>query len=317
MDELALGIDIGGSKMAFVIADRRGSIHESFALRTQPEGGFVRVVERLAQAIQPALRRHPRLCGIGIGLPGPVDAQRGIALQAANLGWQRVAFRAALQAALPTDLPILLENDVNIGALAEHQFGAGRGAQNLVYLALGTGLGGAAILNNHLLRGASHAEMEIGHISLDPVAGLPCGCGRRGCLETVLSGNGLVAQTEQAAPGFPESPLHGAPLSARAIVRAADAGDALALHSMQLAAQALGIAGAWLINLFNPQKLILGGGLIRHLYHHLELGFLQELELRCLSLNREASSIALAHMSHGALGAAALVWHRAGQGGLT
>ena len=307
--ELAIGLDIGGTKMAFVVADRGGQVHERLTMASCADQSFERCADRIAEQLNRLLASSPSISGIGIGLPGPVDSQRGIAIHAANLGWRDLPVAAAIASRLSRDLPITIANDVNAGAIGEQRYGRARGMASFVYLTIGTGVGGAVMLDNRLLHGASASEMEIGHVSLDPVNGRTCACGGRGCLEMSVSGKGLLAHARQDLATQPGTALTNETLSTRAIIAAAERGDPLAGHVLAEAAEALGIACAWCVNLFNPPMLILGGGLIRACWHLLQQPTLEAARSRCLPLNFEAASIQLSELADGALGASALVWH--------
>ncbi len=309
-EELAIGLDIGGTKTAFVVADRLGHIHEDIILPTGSGTTAEDFLDRIGSLLNRYIDCSADICGIGIGVPGPVVPQRGLALHAANLGWKNVPVRDAVAARLSRRLPVFVENDVNCGAIGEHQFGVVEGVSDFVYLMVGTGFGGAAIFNNQLMRGAAHSEMEIGHISLDPINGRPCTCGRRGCLEMTISGKGIVAHTQQHLADYPDSLLRQSETTAEEIVKAAEAGDSLAKHVMCEAGKALGIACAWCVNLFNPQQIVLAGGLIAAAYHLLEAPMQREMRVRSLPINSAAANIKLAKMSNAGLGASALVWHR-------
>lgn len=306
--ELTIGLDIGGTKMAIVVADRAGNLHHKSELPTEAAGDIADALDRIARQLNLLVTQQPTIAGIGIGVPGPVNPQRGIALFAANLGWENLELRAGLAERLARPLPIFLDNDVNAGAVGEQLFGAAKGVSDFVYLTLGTGLGGAAVSDNRLLRGASNSEMEIGHISLDPVNGRPCACGLRGCLEMSASGNGIVAHAREHIGDWPETSLNAECLTPRDIIKRAADGDTLAAHVINEAAQALGIAAALCVNLFNPSLIILAGGLARASWHLLEGPMLAAMRARCLPINRDAVTIALSTLTDGALGASALVW---------
>lgn len=308
-EELAIGLDIGGTKTAFVIADRQGHIHEDIILPTGSGAMAEDFLDRVGSLLNRYIDCNADICGIGIGVPGPVVPQRGLALHAANLGWKNLPVRDAVAARLSRRLSIFVENDVNCGAIGEQQFGVVDGASDFVYLMVGTGFGGAAILNNRLMRGATHSEMEIGHISLDPVNGRICTCGMRGCLEMTISGKGVVAHARQHLVEYPDSLLRQCETTPHAIVKAAEAGDSLARHVMHEAGKALGIACAWCVNLFNPQLIVLAGGLIAAAYHLLEAPMQREMRARSLPINSATVNIKLAKLSNAALGASALVWH--------
>ena len=312
-EELTIGLDIGGTKMAYVIADRAGAIHASRTLPTDLDADCEFTFDRIGGHLNALLEDYEAVCGIGIGVPGPVIAERGIALHAANLGWKDMPVRERIAARLSRDLPIYVENDVNCGAIGEKLFGVAQDKSHLVYLSVGTGFGGAAMVNGKLMRGASHSEMEIGHVSLDPVNGLLCTCGMRGCLEMTISGKGIVAHARQRLADFPDSSLHEAESSSEAIVKEAEAGDELASHVMHEAGKALGIACAWCVNLFNPELILLAGGVIQAAYHLLEAPMHAEIHARSLPMNASAVEIRLAKLNHAALGASALVWYHQSQ----
>ena len=308
-EELTIGLDIGGTKMAFVIADRAGSIHKSLTLPTELGADCGAAFDYIGGYINTLLEEYSSVCGIGIGVPGPVLAERGIALHAANLGWKNVPVGERVAARLSRDLPIYVENDVNCGVIGETLFGVAQDKSHLVYLNVGTGFGGAAMVNGKLMHGVSHSEMEIGHISLDPLTGRECSCGMRGCLEMTVAGKGIVAHAQQHLPDYHDSPLHALGASTQAIVAQATAGDALAAHVMEEAGKALGIACAWCVNLFNPQLIILAGGVIHAAYHLLEGPMYAELKARSLPINASALEVRLAKLTDAALGASALVWY--------
>ncbi len=313
-EELTIGLDIGGTKMALVVADRLGNIKASQTLPTRPGEAFYDTARRVITLLNKYLEQFDTVCGIGIGVPGPVDVARGIALQAANLGWENIAIRDTICDKLARSLPVYVENDVSAGAIGEQRFGAAKNTQNYVYLTIGTGVGGAVMINNRLMRGASHSEMEIGHVSLDPSNGRQCTCGQRGCLEMSVSGKGIVAHSLQHIHDFPESRLRANGLTTHEIIRAAEDDDPLGIHVIQHAAKALGIACAWCVNLFNPGRIILGGGLMHATYHLLEADALEAARARCLPLNYEAVTISLSKLTDGALGASALVWYYRNEG---
>ena len=313
-EELAIGLDIGGTKVAIVLADRQGRIDTEQTLPTQNSADVAAFFDAIGSLLNQYLERSALICGIGIGVPGPVDSAYGHAMHAANLGWRDVPVRELVAARLSRQLPIFVDNDVNCGAIGEQQFVFAGGFAHFVYLAVGTGLGGAVMLHNQLLRGATHSELEIGHVSLDPEDGLLCSCGMRGCLEMTVSGKGIVAQARHQLANYPDSLLQWGEISSRAIIKAAEADDPLASHIMSEAGRALGIGCAWCVNLFNPRRLVLAGGLSRAAYHLLEAPMQQELRARSLPINFASVSIQQAKLQNAALGASALVWHHRNHG---
>lgn len=308
-EELAIGLDIGGTKLAFAVVNHAGHILDHRTMPTGSGDSLNLTLDRIAEQLGALLDAHEGCAAIGVGVPGPVDSHQGMALNAVNLNWRELRLRDELADRLAQSLPIYVDNDVNVGAIGEMLFGAATDMTDFVYLAIGTGLGGAAVSKGKLLRGATHSEMEIGHVSIDPLQGRPCSCGLRGCLEMSISGKGLVAIARQHYEDFPETRLAAVDLTTQAIIRRAGQGDPLASFVVRQAASALGVACAWCINLFNPESIVLGGGLIHALFHLLETDMHEALRVRCLPSSLESTKIILSQHADAALGAAALVWY--------
>lgn len=305
--KLTIGLDVGGTKMAFVVVDQTGTICEETTLPTLPDNPYDITIDRIAEQLEYYLNKYPHVEGIGVGVPGPVDSTQGIALNAVNLLWQNRPVKADLLAQLQRDIPLYVENDVNVGAIGEQLFGVARGVSNYVYLAIGTGLGGAVMLNSKLLRGTNYAEMEIGHISLDPVNGRLCTCRQRGCVEMSISGKGFVANAEQHYAEYPNTSIPANDISTHEIIRAAREGDALGQFVLDEAGYVLGIACSWCTMLFNPSQIILGGGLINAVYDLISEKMLATMKAHCLPQSYEVVTVTLSTMTNAALGASALV----------
>ncbi|MCC6803928.1 MAG: ROK family protein, partial [Anaerolineae bacterium] len=253
---VAIGVDLGGTKIAFAAVDRDGAILATHAEPTLAPEGADAVIGRIAGGIE-RLAADFDIAGIGIGAPGPVV--NGIALNAVNLGWQGVPLVENVRARIALDAPIWAQNDVNAGAVAELVFGAARGMSDFVYLAVGTGLGGGAVANGRLINGALGFAMEVGHASIDPHGRL-CSCGNHGCVEMYCSGKGLLAGVREHLPEFPDSLLT-YESAAPAIIAAMRTGDPLALRVLSEAADALGTTLAWCVMMLNPALIVIGGGL--------------------------------------------------------
>lgn len=260
-----LGVDMGSSHVSVVLTDLRGHEldweHREHPVRTDPEG-TERLVTELSDAV---LARHEgarkRLLGVGVAVPSPVDPLRPRRVSALLLpDWSGHRVMEQLQYA--HGVPVLVENDANLGALAEHWWGAGRGLRDFTYIKLGTGVGSGHLVRGEMYRGATGVAGEIGHMVVRP-GGLPCSCGNRGCLETLVGTPALIKRAKDLLREFPESPLHGAGLTVAAIEDAALQGDALALTIVQEAAGHLASAVAVVLNLLNPSAIILGGSLTR------------------------------------------------------
>lgn len=301
----ALGIDLGGTKIAAALVTPDGAIVSETVTPTGAADGAAAVIDRLADAIRAAQQTAPvPLTGVGIALPGPVDAIHGIALNSVNLGWRAVPLRAELQRR-GIDVPIMLQNDVKAGAIGEGQFGAAVGISDYVYLAIGTGLGGAAVSGGRLIDGAHGWAMEIGHVVVDP-AGRRCPCGLTGCAETIVSGVGIMSAMRQY--GATDPAWAATPITVPAALDAARHGDPIAVRAFAEAADALGVVMAWCALMLNPARIVIGGGLglaardllfdraIAKLHQHAHAGALAGL------------TIVPAAAPSTALGAAALVW---------
>ena len=234
------------------------------AVRVLPIGRVrtpARFVEQVARAVETFGRR--RLAGVGIGAPGPVDTARGVIHSMVNVpGWREVPLGPMLARRLRCRCAV--DNDANCFALAEWRFGAGRGSRHLVGLALGTGVGGGLILNGAPYRGATGAAGELGHMQID-LRGPRCGCGRRGCLEAFVGTAAIVALGREALRKSADLRRrvreHGGRLMPRLIGQAGRAGDSHARAVWQEIGRRLGLGVANLVNMFNPDRVVIGGGI--------------------------------------------------------
>jgi len=214
---------------------------------------------RLLQEVWPG---EGEVYGIGVAAPGPLNPYRGVVLTAPNVpAWQEEPLQAKIEDAL--QVPVRLGNDANLAALGEAHYGAGRGHAHVLYLTLSTGVGGGVVCHGQLLLGAEGLAGELGHITVDP-QGPECSCGQRGHLEALVAGPALVRAAHRALADHPQSQLHNIPqLTGEAIARAAHEGDALAQRILEEAGHYLGQALADLCHIFNPEVIILGGGVSR------------------------------------------------------
>lgn len=270
MRELIVGIDLGGTQIRALLYDPEQGIIGRAAQLTHAAEGLDAVVERINETTRQAVGDAPweRIRGIGVGVPGPTDARRGVIVKGPNLpGWVNVPLRDML-----TDVfgkPIALGNDANLAALGEQRFGAGQGFEDLIYITVSTGIGGGIISDGHLLLGANGLAGEVGHQTILPNGPL-CGCGNHGCLEAVASGTAIGREgREMAATPRGTAILAAAGgeidrVDARAVGQAAESGDPAALEIVHQAATYLGIGLANLCNILNPRTLVLGGG-VTHL----------------------------------------------------
>ncbi len=264
-----LGVDVGGTKLATVLATRDGEILHKVRLPTLahrgPEFGLARLVSMLKQNLSETGVALADIIGIGVACGSPMDAERGIILGPPNLQtWNPAPIKARLEAEF--GLYTQLENDANAGALAEWLFGVGKGKRNLVYMTMGTGIGGGLILDGRLYRGTNGNAGEVGHMRVVFQGGPLCGCGKRGCLEAFCSGPAIARRTQEAVRAAPAASadalltLAGQPetITAEHLFAAARQGDALALRLVDETAHYLGVGLANIIQSLNPQVIVLG-----------------------------------------------------------
>jgi glucokinase len=252
----AIGIDIGGTKIAAALVTAEGQCSHLKRVDTPISEGppsIVKAVIGLAAALrQEAAAEDYAVVGVGIGTAGQVDVHSGTVVYAVETmpGWTGTELGAAVQGAL--GLPVVVDNDVNAMAVGEMHFGAGRGFQSALYAAVGTGVGGALLLNGELWRGVNWSAGELGHILVDWDGDRLCNCGSKGHLEAYAAGP-AIANTYYRQMGLREAG------DLRPVVQAADAGDPAARQAIAQGAGIMGAAMAGLAAVFNPQVLILGG----------------------------------------------------------
>ncbi|MEV6630747.1 ROK family glucokinase [Actinoplanes sp. NPDC051470] len=264
---LTIGIDVGGTKVAGGVVDEHGTVLASNRKPTPAEdqaGTRDTIVEVAAELA----REHPEATAIGIGAAAWIDAAGSTVLFAPNLAWRDEPLRDYVSKAV--GLPTVLENDANVAAWAEFRFGAARNADDsMVMITVGTGIGGGIVINGGLWRGANGMAGELGHIQ-SVNDGHPCGCGRLGCLEQYASGNALVRFARAGARQEPDRArllldlAGGDPLAitGRQITEAAHHGDGVARDAFAQIGYWLGVAMADLAQSFDPQILVIGGGVI-------------------------------------------------------
>lgn len=259
-----LGVEMGGAHVGVLLTDLRGRevawAEVDHDVRDDPEGTRARIASmcrELREADGPA---RP-LLGLGVALPCPIGPGRpGTLSQLVLPAWNGEVGLGPLAEELGA--PLYLDNDANLGALAERWWGAGQGVDDFVYVKLGTGVGAGHIMGGRIYRGAAGVAGEIGHLSIDP-NGPRCLCGLRGCLATIVGSPALRARAAELLAANPGSRLRGPNPGIADIEDAALAGDALALEVVQGVAEPLGRAIAGLLNILNPSLIVLGGGLTR------------------------------------------------------
>ncbi|GGE04220.1 glucokinase [Marinithermofilum abyssi] len=265
MNKRYIGIDLGGTSMKLGIVDADGQLLYQMEKPTQPEEGADQGLRRIAAYSRELaeVTRTPweQVGGLGIGLPGFLDIPNGVVVKLTNVPWSNVPVKERLESALK--IPVAIDNDANVAALGEAWSGAGAGLDDLICVTLGTGVGGGVITHGRLVHGVSGLAGEIGHIRVEENGAL-CGCGQRGCVETISSATGIVRLAREAEAAGRETSLapliHDSRLTAKDVFAAAERGDAVALEVVRKAADALARVLAILSVVNNPARFIIGGG---------------------------------------------------------
>ncbi|HAI20475.1 MAG TPA: transcriptional regulator, partial [Clostridiales bacterium UBA8153] len=235
MPDYTVGVDLGGTKLLVAQVHPDGQLGSTSSYRTAVEDGPEGVLAQVARVVSREFEEGPPVA-VGIGVPGLVDTITGECTFSPNLHWQQVPVARLLGSVL--GVPVYVDNDVNLAALAEHRLGAGQGYRDLIMVTIGTGIGAGLILDGKLYRGSGGSAGELGHLPVDP-QGAQCTCGRRGCLETTCSGTAIGRRATQLA--HPASLLWGKPPpDARAVFAAARQGDELAREVVREAVDWLG-----------------------------------------------------------------------------
>ena len=257
----AVGIDLGGTFIKGGIADDLGNIIISDKIETRAEEGADAVGERIAELALSLCGRcglkTADLCGVGIGVPGMIDREKGEVVYSNNLKWSHFPVKERVGAL--TGMRVSICNDANVAALGEARFGAGEGVKNVVMLTLGTGVGGGMILDGRLYEGNSGAGAELGHLVVVK-DGVRCTCGRRGCLEAYASATGLIRMTKEAIAGNPDCAMAKAEKIDGSTAFAYRDTDPAARRVVEEYISYLGEGAVDIANVFRPQILIIGGG---------------------------------------------------------
>lgn len=272
--EYSIGIDIGGTKISAGIVDRKGVVHTKKVFSTPQETreSILVLLENIIFSLtENANLEGKSLIGIGIGTAGQIDFEKGKVLSGtANIkDWNDVELRDIL--ATKTKLPIFVENDVNVIALAEQKLGAGRDVDDLICLSLGTGVGGGVISGGKMIRGAWGGGAELGHVTVD-MNGPACNCGFNGCLEVYSSGTGIARMMREKLETYKNNEnselayyqKHPEEVTSKLVFDLMKAGNELANDVFEISIQALSYAIVSFIHTFNPTVIVLGGGVLQN-----------------------------------------------------
>lgn len=265
-EHLILGIDLGGTSTGVGIVTSLGKLEESVSFPTEARGGPEQAVRAIGAAARDLLARHDgKVALVGVGAPGPLDIRTGVVIEMPNLGWKNVPLRAMLEEEF--GLVTHLDNDANAAAFGEYWVGAGRGARLLVCFTLGTGVGGGIVLDGAVLRGASGAAAEFGHMLIEP-SGRKCSCGKSGCLEAYASATAIAARARERLEMRRDSTLRDLTardpslLTSKLVAEAAGKGDVLALEIIEETARYLAVGISNVMNVLNPDAVVVGGGVM-------------------------------------------------------
>ncbi|MGG9991248.1 ROK family glucokinase [Streptococcus suis] len=269
MSKKIIGIDLGGTSVKLAILSTEGEIQEKWSIKTNILDDGSHIVPDIIDSIKHRFETHgltkDDFLGIGMGSPGVVDSEAGTVIGAYNLNWKTLQLvKEQFESAL--DLPFFIDNDANVAALGEQWVGAGNNNPNVVFMTLGTGVGGGVIAAGNLIRGVKGAGGELGHITVDFNEPFACTCGKKGCLETVASATGIVNLSRRYADQYAgDAKLKqmiddGQDVTAKDVFDLAKEGDDLALIVYRHFSEYLGVACANIAAVLNPAYIVLGGG---------------------------------------------------------
>ena len=302
-----VGVDLGGTKIYTALVDLEGNIIKEKTVETLAQEGEKAVLGRLIETISYVIDGTDKslIKSIGIGSPGPLDVKNGIIIESANLPFKN--FEIVKNIRETYDLPTYLDNDANVATLGEFMFGAGKGTENMVFITASTGIGGGAVLNGKLFRGSTGNALEVGHMTVS-TEGPRCGCGNVGCAEALGSGTAIGKRAKEAVASNVQTSLKNyEDVTSKEVFMEAAKVDRVATQILETSLSYLGIAVANVISNFDPEKVVIGGGVVNGGEIVLET-IKREVAHRCMSTFVENCSIEKAVLGGkaGVLGAAAL-----------
>ena len=268
MKKIAVAVDLGGTNIRAAAIDDQANICKKIKRPALAREGKEAVIGNLLSAIKEIYHGLPekQVKGVSLGIAGAIQRKKGIITQSPNFsGWEDCQIKLEVEAGLSRKIPVILENDANAAAMGERWQGAGRGVDNLICLTLGTGIGGGIIINGKLLYGADGMAGELGHITVVP-DGPRCHCGNYGCLEALASGTAIQREATRALKNHPESELNRRcegnvkAITAEMVYHSATSGDLVCQKIYRTMGKYLGIGIASMVNIFNPEMVIIGGG---------------------------------------------------------
>jgi glucokinase len=271
--DIIVGVDLGGTSLRALVLDGKDRIQAVEKISIHEGSSSADIIKNIASRSKKAVAASGlpwnRVGALSVGAPGAVDPVRGIVYKAPNLGWENVRLARKLEAAL--SVPVLVENDVNVGTMGEYMLGAGKGVRDMIGVFVGTGIGGGLILSGELYEGFRNAAGEIGHIVVEK-DGPRCGCGRKGCVEALASRTAMERDVQRALRDGAHSVIpqimkerNRTRLTSSTIARALGKNDQLMRKVMKRAQFYLGLLVANLVNTLDPEAIVIGGGIAERL----------------------------------------------------
>ncbi|GAA0180807.1 ROK family protein [Clostridium sediminicola] len=304
-----IGIDLGGTKISGVLSNLNGKIMYKHTIPTNAYEGEQAVLDRIIGVIDKVIldsnANLEEIKAIGIGSPGPLNAKTGVIIETSNLPFKNFQLIQPIKERF--NIPTFLDNDANVATLGEHMFGAGKGTENMIYVTVSTGVGGGAIINGKIFRGNTNNALEVGHTTID-VDGPTCNCGNKGCIEAYSSGTAIARLANEAVQKGESTSLNNyEKITAKEVFVEAEKGDSVAKAVLDLSLNYLGVFIANLITTFDPEMIVIGGGV--SMAGKIVFDKINEVvKVRCLKQMAESCKIVPAGLGTdaGIVGAAAL-----------
>lgn len=307
MENLYIGIDLGGTKIYTAIGNSSGEILNEVILPTEANKGHEQIVNKIKDSIKKVMDGidKSKIKAIGLGSPGPLDIKNGIITEPVNLPFYNYPIVDELTKEF--GIKTYLDNDANVATLAEYLFGAGKGTENMVYVTVSTGVGGGAILNGKIYRGSTLNALEVGHTTIN-VSGRRCGCGNNGCVEAMASGTAIMKLAKDALDSRVKTSLREYEVvTSKEVFVEASKGDKVAMEIVEYSMSYLGAAIANYANILDPEVIVIGGGISGAGEIVFEI-VNREMEKRCLTPIYKNCKIVKSYLGSktGVLGAIAL-----------
>lgn len=306
MSQFYIGVDLGGTKIYTAISNELGEIINEEVVPTEANKGPEQIIDKILNSIKNVSKNieMEQIKAIGIGSPGPLDVKNGLIVSPPNLPIRNFNVVDAIKKEF--GLPTFLDNDANAATLGEYIFGAGKGTENMVYITASTGVGGGAILNGKIYRGSTSNALEVGHTTISRNGRL-CGCGNHGCVESMSSGIYIEKMAKDFVDKKETTLNHYETITAKEVFLEASKGDQVANYILSETLSYLGMAVANCANIFDPDKIVIGGGITKGgdiVFEKIN----EEMKNRCLGPIRDNCKIEKAQLGEkaGVIGAIAL-----------